>query len=469
MLEADRLALLFEEQPLAGSGKSVSSNPYKELRYLVIDDQDASRQTLKICIQSMGGFSVDQAQSFNEAHHRMRGQMPDVIICDYILGSGRTGQQLLEDLRRADRLPDTVAFLMVTAERSYEQVVSAVELAPDDYIIKPFSPEMLRTRMDRVIRKKVFFRHFYELKRNGDFGAALAELDTLNNAGDSKPYRFDVMRARAETLLKADRAQDALDNYTSIVEIHPFPWALAGQARALQQLNRHEEASHVIDGVLAAAPSYFEAYDLKADICCDLGKFDKAQQILQEVAERTPRNWQRKRTLSALAKLNGDFDTAQRLLEEVIASDHVAGVSISDRIELVRTALAGGNKALAEKTLAELTPEEKDALPLEERLSIECLTAMMAGGDAGARGLERIRADLGRAELHGEALLDGVRAALLFSDLQLADLLAEKLLGGLEARRFFRAMREIFCDHDMEDHFRQLQRTVAARRLQRKQ
>ena len=39
-------------------------------------------------------------------------------------------------------------FMMVTAERSYEKVVSAVELAPDDYLIKPFSGEVLRTRLE---------------------------------------------------------------------------------------------------------------------------------------------------------------------------------------------------------------------------------------------------------------------------------------------------------------------------------
>lgn len=469
MLQADQLASLFEEKPLPGGGKRVSANPYKELRYLVIDDQDASRQTLKICIQSMGGFSVDQAQSFNEASHRMRGQMPDVILCDYVLGSGRTGQQLLEDLRRADRLPDTVAFLMVTAERSYEQVISAVELAPDDYIIKPFSPEVLRTRMDRVIRKKVFFRHFYELKREGKFAAALVELDELNDDADGKTYRFDVMRARAETLLKADQAQDALESYTAIIAIYAFPWALAGQARALRRLSRYEEADTVVDDVLAAAPTYFDAYDLKAEICCDLGKFDKAQKILLEAAERTPRNWQRKRTLSAVAKLNGDFDTAQRLIEEVVANDYAGGVTIKDRIDLVRTALASDNRALAKKTLDDLAPEEMDALPLAERVAIECLGAMVDGGDAGEKRFGRIRADFGRAELHAETALDGIRAALQFADLQLADRLAETLLGGVDARRHFRAMRDAFCDNDMEDHFRQLQRNVAARRLQHKQ
>mgnify|MGYP003382190975 CR=1 FL=1 len=468
MLEAESLAALFEDKALPGAAKRIPFNPYKELRYLVVDDQAASRQSLKLCIQSMGGFAVDQADTINAAYHRIRGQMPDVIICDYILGSGRTGQQMLEDLRSTDGLPDTVAFLMVTAERGYEQVISAVELAPDDYIIKPFSPEILRARMDRVIRKKVFFRHFFELKRHGKLDAALVELDALNSAEDGKPYRFDILRARSETLLKAGRWEDALDSYVSIVEIHPFPWALAGQARALQQLTRHEEASDVIDGVLAVAPGYFSAYDLKAEICCDLGNFDEAQHLLQELAKRTPRNWQRKRTLATVAKLNGDLETAQRLIEEVMAHDRIAGVPITDRIELLRTALAGGNQELAQKTLSELRSEERSAVAPDEKLTIECLEAVLEGKDAGRKRFDRICADFMRNEMSVDSALDAIRAALLFSDLELADRLAEKLLGGDEAPRAFRAVREMFRSCDMEDHFRQIQRAVAAQRLQRK-
>jgi tetratricopeptide (TPR) repeat protein len=315
----------------------------------------------------------------------MRTQMPDVIICDYILGPGRNGQQLLEDLRRSNSIPETVAFIMVTAERSYEQVVSAVELAPDDYIIKPFTPDTLRKRLDRVIRKKIFFRHFYEFKRNAEYDAALVELDNLASAEDSRLYRYDILRARAETLLSARRPQEALTSFEGIMTIYPFPWAMAGKARALQQMNRFEEASTTADDVLAASPNYFEAYDLKADIYCDLGQFDRAQATLQRVAERTPRNWRRKRTLSNVAKLNGDHETAQRLIEEVIANDRVAEIPLQDRVELARTALAGGNRDLARTTLSELSANDRALLDPEDKLDIECLEAMSIGGEEGDR------------------------------------------------------------------------------------
>lgn len=466
MLQADVLALLFDED--SAREKRIPADPYKELRYLVVEDQEVARQTLKICINSMGGFSVDMAQSFPDAVYRIQRHMPDVIICDYMLGNGRTGQQLLEDLRRTNRLPDTVSFIMVTAERSYEQVVSAVELAPDDYIIKPFSPDTLRTRMERVIRKKIFFHVFHQFKTAGEFDAALAELENLEAAAEGRQYRFDILRGRAETLLAADRLAETLDCYGAILDIYPFPWALAGKARVLQRLTRYDEARDSVDAVIAATPAYFDAYDLKADICCDLGRFDEAQSILRQAADRTPRNWQRKRILSSVAKLNGDFDTARQLMEEIIANDHVGGFSIADRLELARTALEAGDMDLARKTMGEITPEDRQSLLAVEKLNVECIEALLEGGDGGEKRFDRIRFELSRAELTNEAALDVVRAAFAFSDLQLADQIAEKLLTGQTARRAFQAMLEAYRKQDMEVHFRQLQQVAATRRLQRK-
>ena len=149
-------------------------NPYKALRYLVIEDQEASRQTLRMCIQAMGGFHVDMAPSHAEAMSRIKLRMPDVIVCDYLLGDHRTGQYLLEELRRSQALPDRVIFIMVTAERGYEQVISAVELVPDDYIIKPFAPELLRLRLEKVIQRKLAFARFYGLKEKRKHKPALS-------------------------------------------------------------------------------------------------------------------------------------------------------------------------------------------------------------------------------------------------------------------------------------------------------
>ncbi len=137
---------------------------FAQRRFLVIDDQPMAREALRTIAQTVGAFAVEFAANYQDALYRIRNNTPDIILCDYILGDGRSGQQLLEELRRFNLLKDEAIFMMVTGEQSYEQVVSAVELVPDDYIIKPFSPDKLLLRLARIMAKKDFFADYYRKK-----------------------------------------------------------------------------------------------------------------------------------------------------------------------------------------------------------------------------------------------------------------------------------------------------------------
>ena len=101
---------------------------YSKKRFLVIDDQPLARDALRTVAQTLGAFSVEFASNYQDAVYRIRNNTPDIILCDYMLGVGRSGQQLLEELRRFNLLADETIFMMVTGEQSYEHVVSAVEL-----------------------------------------------------------------------------------------------------------------------------------------------------------------------------------------------------------------------------------------------------------------------------------------------------------------------------------------------------
>src|SRR5690606_29031359 len=92
-------------------------------------------------------------------------------------------------------------FIMVTAEKAYENVVATVELGPDDYIIKPFSPDRLRFRLERALTRKQFFRPLFVARREGDFDTAEAFITEHLSSEAGKPYRFDLLRQRAELLM----------------------------------------------------------------------------------------------------------------------------------------------------------------------------------------------------------------------------------------------------------------------------
>ena len=160
---------------------------YAKKRFLVIDDQPQARDALRTIAQTIGAFAVEFATNYQDAIYRIRNNVPDIILCDYVLGEGRSGQQLLEELRRFNLLADESIFMMVTGEQSYEQVVSAVELVPDDYIIKPFSPDKLVLRLDRIMAKKEFFKEYYQEKRKKEYAAALAILEAQRNSEAGRP------------------------------------------------------------------------------------------------------------------------------------------------------------------------------------------------------------------------------------------------------------------------------------------
>jgi DNA-binding response OmpR family regulator len=208
---------------------------------------------------------------------------------------------MLEELRRFNLLADETIFMMVTGEQSYEQVVSAVELVPDDYIIKPFSPDKLVLRLDRIMAKKDFFAGYYQEKRKKEYAAALAILEAQRNSEAGRPYRFEILRQRAEVLLNSGDSEGAEQAYRGILENYEFPWARAGVARSLHRQNKLSEARSEIDRVVASTPHFFDAADLKANICMAQGEHAEAQQILDDVAKKTPRNYQRKRLLAEAA------------------------------------------------------------------------------------------------------------------------------------------------------------------------
>ena len=439
---------------------------YSKKRFLVIDDQPMARDALRSIAQTVGAFSVEFASSYQDAIFRIRNNVPDIILSDYMLGDGRSGQQLLEELRRFNMLPDETIFMMVTGEQAYEQVVSAVELVPDDYIIKPFSPDKLVLRLDRITAKKQFFAGFYREKRKKDFAAAIAILKKQNESEAGRPYRYEILRQQAETQLANGDATSAEATYRSILEKYEFPWARAGMARTLHRQSRHVEARQEIERVVASTQHFFDAADLKATICMAQGEHAEAQRVLDEVAKRTPRNYMRKRLLAEAATLNGDTEVARTAMTDVIANDTMPGaIAPEDRLALARSHINSGDPISAEKVLVTLRDGEVRGLNLAEQASFASLLAL-ASPERGISKFTGLRPAMLASELTPVAQMDVVRAALSVKDNELADLHAGFLMSSHDAKKVFGNIRTQYALYGREQDFRTIQKEVALRRIQ---
>jgi DNA-binding response OmpR family regulator len=439
---------------------------FSKKRFLVIDDLPQARDALRATAQSVGAFMVEFASNYQDAIYRIRNKVPDIILCDYMLGGGRSGQQLLEELRRFEMLPDESIFMMVTGEQSYEQVVSAVELVPDDYIIKPFSPDKLLLRLERVTQKKQFFASYYREKRRKEYARALAILAAQSQMEAAKPYRFEILRQQAEVMLKAGDPLSAESAYRKILDNYEFPWARAGIARALHHQHRTTEAREEIDRVVTYSPQYFDAADLKANICMAQGEHAEAQEILTQAAQRTPRNYVRKRLLAEAATLNGDTATACAVMAEVMSNDTMPGaISPADQLTLARNHVNAGDNISAEKILLALRDADLQGMNLDAQASYVALLSICSP-EKGKPKFVGLRPALLESTFSISTRVDILRASLWIKDYALADLHAKHLMADRDAKKIFNSVRSQYALHGREADFRNIQRQVALQRIQ---
>jgi DNA-binding LytR/AlgR family response regulator len=355
--------------------------------------------------------------------------------------------------------------MMVTGEQAYEQVVSAVELVPDDYIIKPFSPDKLLLRLNRILEKKNFFATYYKEKRKQEYAAALQILQQKQASEAGRPYRYEILRQQAEVHLASGDAKSAEATYRNILENYNFPWARAGVARTLHRQNRLAEARREIEQVVAGTPHFFDAADLKASICMAQGEHEEAQKTLDAVTKKTPRNFLRKRLLAEAATLNGDTETARSAMSDVIANDNMPGaVSTEDKLALARSHINAGDKISAERILLCMRESEVQNLELAEQASYVALLAI-SSPDKGKPRFAGLRPALLSAELGSTARLDVLRAALSLADNALADHHTEQLFIGPDAKKVFASMRGQYALYGREVDFREIQRQAALQRI----
>lgn len=118
---------------------------------LVVEDEPAIQELVSFTCTS-GGFSVRRADSVDAAEAAIRRELPDLVILDWMLPD-RSGIELLRDLR-ADERTRGVPVIMLTAKGAEGDRIAGLDSGADDYVVKPFSPRELASRVRAVFRRK---------------------------------------------------------------------------------------------------------------------------------------------------------------------------------------------------------------------------------------------------------------------------------------------------------------------------
>lgn len=244
----------------------------------------------------------------------------DLILCDYNLGENTNGQQLLEYLRFQRLIPRRTAFIMVTGESAYASVASAVELGPDAYLLKPYTPSVLAERVHEALVRREALKAVHQPldRQEPDYLAALSACNAI--ILEAGRFALDALRLKAECLLRQEKWGEAANVYDKVLAWRALPWAEVGRARALRHAGYAQMALEKLKGTIKAHPQFVAAYDELASLAQERGEQELAQRILEKAHSVVPSN-RRARQLGLLALDNGDLQCAVQHLRVVVDRD----------------------------------------------------------------------------------------------------------------------------------------------------
>jgi len=123
-----------------------------KIKILVVDDFSTMRRIVKNILKQIGYTEVDEAEDGNGALAKLRQDKYDLIVSDWNMPN-MTGLDLLKAIR-ADGALNGIPVLMVTAEAKKENVVEAIKAGVNNYIVKPFTAEVLREKIEKIFDNK---------------------------------------------------------------------------------------------------------------------------------------------------------------------------------------------------------------------------------------------------------------------------------------------------------------------------
>ena len=289
---------------------------YSQMRCLVIDDMPDVRVAITGMLRVFGVQQIDVMANGEQAIEACLNNHYHMVLCDYNLGPGRDGQQVLEELRYRNRLNNTSIFVMITAESSREMVLGALEYQPDDYVTKPITQALLRQRLDRVMLRH---RELYDIKQAMDEkDYAAAEQRCTEKLSADTSYRGACLQIQAEMNLRLFNFKRAEEIYTGVLSERPLLWAKLGLGKTQVAKKEYAKAEKNLKEVIKDDRRVVEAHDLLADAYVGKGDTLLAQQAMQDAAEVSPKSVMRQRRLAELSKLNEDTQACLEASRRVI-------------------------------------------------------------------------------------------------------------------------------------------------------
>ncbi len=329
---------------------------YSNLTVLIVDPNVGMRGNLHNMLNHCEINKIEYAVSAGTAIRQIRKQSFDLILCEYDLGNsqeGQDGQQLLEDLRHNKLIALWTIFFMITSENVLAKVMGAAELSPTDYILKPFTVDMLLQRITKALEKRADFFSIHHAMAQGN----LREAIRICALGETKIPRHasDYLRLRAELHLQLNEPEEAEALFRQIIDAKAVHWAWLGLAKSMFMQQRYEEAQAVLSQLISGNDKLMSAYDWLAKTEQALGNIDNAKRALENAVTKSPHIVKRLRRLGEVAMEAGDLGVAERSFKAVVAKAKYSEFrNPEDHVKLVQALVKKGDATGAAGVIRDL-------------------------------------------------------------------------------------------------------------------
>ena len=288
----------------------------KGKKVLIIDDFQEMRVMLRTMVEPLTPDLIKLAQNGEEAIERLENEKFDIVFCDYNLGKGKDGQQVLEEAKHRDVLPYSAVYMMTTAENTSEMVMGAIDYLPDDYISKPFNRTVIHSRLKKQLEKKENLGNISQALSLKNYKLAIQYCEKL--LASNPPNRLELIKIKGEQLMNLGEWDKAADLFEDIIEERDIPWAYLYLGQVRYQQEDYDEALEVFKGMINENASNVAAYDWLAKTYEALGDLDNAQETLNIGVIKSPKSLLRQRKLAQVAYKNNDLETAETAYENAL-------------------------------------------------------------------------------------------------------------------------------------------------------
>ncbi|MEX0725918.1 MAG: response regulator [Planctomycetaceae bacterium] len=117
------------------------------MKVLLVDDSGTMRTIQKRCLNKLGVEDVVEAEDGRQALEKFSAAKFDVVLSDWNMPV-MDGLSLLKEIRQ---LNQEIPVIIITTEAERARVVAAIQSGVSDYLVKPFTPDGLREKLEKWV------------------------------------------------------------------------------------------------------------------------------------------------------------------------------------------------------------------------------------------------------------------------------------------------------------------------------